>query len=101
MGKINFVLHLDDVRQASMVGLRDAKRMLSDFSALADDDDDLYGADDRPRVHQPWLEDIEQQMESFELEFSEIGKQLGDLKLMVSACIGRGRVWEIEADWPR
>ncbi len=69
-----------------MIGLRDAKIMLSDLSALANANQEV----------QIWIESMKQQIETLESEFLEIVDQLTDLKDMVSTCIGR--IWETKTD---
>jgi hypothetical protein len=82
-GKINFALHLDDIRQSSMAGLQDAAALLSSLSSQMIDDKKLYEADSIERRHQTWVKTIEKELQVFGEEFEELGKILNDLREMV------------------
>jgi hypothetical protein len=82
-GKINFALHLDDIRQSSMAGLREAAALLSSLSAQMVDDKELSEADSVEQKPQTWVKTIEKELQVFEKEFEELGKILDELRGMV------------------
>ena len=86
-GKINFVLHLDDLRQNLLIYLRNANDILSNHCfPPTDTDNDGDGASESLEVVLGRRsKNIRKSLGAFELELIELGNVLEDLKAMVGA----------------
>jgi len=85
--KINFLLHLDDHRQESCIGLRDALALLEDISIWIDAnpgrlDAGGYGFDKRL---QSWRDEIIQDLKRLQAALLEIKDPLVNVQTMVSS----------------
>jgi hypothetical protein len=77
---------LDDVRQSSIIGLRDATALLSELSTCICNIEDLYYDDDlMNRQLQERSKSIRAKLDSLKLAFLELGVKLDELRSMVSA----------------
>lgn len=69
-----------------MIGLRDARAILSDVSPHINDSEGLYNADSTiDEALDKWSKSIKEEMDTLETEFVEVGNQLDELRGMVSS----------------
>jgi hypothetical protein len=77
---MNFLLHLDDCRQESCIGLRDATNLLQEI---------VKYIDPIPTTVDPTLQDsckkLIQVLERLQIELADIGSRLAEIRTMV--CI--------------
>ena len=84
--KINFLLHLDDHRQESSIGIRDASCLLEEISIWIDANPDKldveYGL---AKKLQSWCDDIRQELKHLQAALLEIKDPLVNVQIMVSS----------------
>ena len=79
MGKVRFISHLDDNRESSMIGIRDAAVLLVKLTTVLTDIDHM----DTFSMLQKWAEDTKKALTEMQDALVELGELLDDLRTNV------------------